>query len=92
MSGKANQDFITHQGQICYDQILPDHFNHASIRWSNPGGGGATGFVMAVAVSNKVWPKKILNVSFMETAEREEEILGWARIWSECCAVQFKRV
>ena len=47
---------------------------------------------MAVAVSNKVWPKKILNVSFMETGEREEEILGWARIWSECCAVQFKRV
>ena len=46
----------------------------------------------AVGHVNKIWRKNDLSVFFMQRHPQEGEILAWAGVWSQHCAIQFHRV
>ena len=76
--------YITKPSQICYDRVLPRDLGTAQK--------SAHGLLRASGERRKLWPKKTLNVYFVEKNRQEDEIFELAQTWSQYCGIQFKKV
>ena len=80
--------YITKPSQICYDRVLPRDLNTTQ-KSAGPAG---YGMLRASGERRKLWPKKTLNVCFVEKNRQEDEIFEMAQMWSNYCGIQFKKV
>ena len=84
--------YITERGQICFDRILEKDLHTAqkpSRKFGNKQKGGAPS--RAAAVTEKIWPKNVLRVFFLEKNVRQNQIMDWANMWSQHADIRFEK-
>ena len=84
--------YITERGQICFDRILEKDLYTAQKPRRKFGKRQKAGAPSrAAAVTQKIWPKNVLRVYFLEKNFRERQIMEWANMWSQHADIRFEK-
>ena len=92
MAQDSGKTYITERGQICFDRILEKDLYTAqkpTRKYGKKQKGGAPS--RAAAITQKIWPKNVLRVFFLEKNLKQNQIMDWANEWGQYGDIRFEK-